>query len=98
MAPDIAERVVLVEKVVLAIEVNQPVGVVRPVLTRGKVVLGTVRLVVGGRLAERTGAGEQDGRDAAHDISKFDITEMADDTPPRMIRKNHVVAFDYSCK
>jgi hypothetical protein len=43
---------------VRAIEVDQAVGVVGLVFTRGKVVLGTVRLVEGGRLAEGTGAGE----------------------------------------
>jgi len=58
VAPDISERVVLVEKVVLAIEVHQPVGVVRPVLAWREMILGTVRLIVCGRLAKGTSEGK----------------------------------------
>ena len=52
MSPLVAERVVLEKKVVLAAEEHQSVGIVGPMLTRRKVDLRTVGLVVSGRLSQ----------------------------------------------
>src|ERR1700761_1059872 len=49
VAPFVAKRVVLEKQVVLTLEVNQAVRVVRPMLARRKVVLGTKWLVVSRR-------------------------------------------------
>src|SRR3954449_3534882 len=53
MAPRVAERVVLVEEVILALVVDEPVRVVHPVLRRREMQLRAIRLAVRRRL--RTG-------------------------------------------
>ena len=45
VAPFISERVVLEKEVILAFEVNEPVGVVGPMLARREMVLRTKRLI-----------------------------------------------------
>src|SRR3954453_12256964 len=54
MAPRVPERVVLVEEVILAPVVDEPVGIVHPVLRRREVELRPVELLVGrGRCGAR---------------------------------------------
>ncbi len=70
VAPGIAFGIVLVKKVVLAVEIDQAVGVVRPVLRRGIVVRravvagldvgdGGFFLLLGGAGGEENGKGEE---------------------------------------
>ena len=70
VAPGVAERVVLVEEVVFAVEPDQPVGVVGPVLARRKMKLRAVRLAIG--LAKCRGqASDEKEQEARHWKSYF---------------------------
>jgi hypothetical protein len=42
MSPFVAKWIILIEQVVLPGVVNQPVGIIDPVLIRGKMILGPV--------------------------------------------------------
>ena len=53
VSPRVAERVVLVEEVVLALVVDQAVGIVHPVLRRREVELRPERLLIGRRTRRR---------------------------------------------
>src|SRR3954447_10536151 len=68
VAPRVAERVVLVEEVILALVVDEPVRIVHPVLRRGEMHLRAIRLAVRRRL--RTGnAWRRRQRDSGADRS-----------------------------
>src|SRR5690348_17001798 len=49
VAPLVAKRIVLIKQVIFALEIDQAVWIVRPILARREVVLRPVRLVVNGR-------------------------------------------------
>src|SRR5690242_18773656 len=49
VAPLLAKRVELKKQMIFALEIDQPVWIIRPVLARGEMVLRPVRLVVNSR-------------------------------------------------
>src|SRR6185437_14168633 len=53
MSPLITEWVVLKEQVILALEVHQPVWIIRPVFARREMVLRPVKLTIGSRYRDR---------------------------------------------
>src|SRR5947208_16636600 len=59
VAPFVAERIILKEEMVFAFEVDQTVRIIRPVLTRRKVVLRPVGLIVTGRIGAISGKPHQ---------------------------------------
>ena len=65
VAPRVPERVVLVEEVILALVVDEPVGVVHPVLGRSEMKLRPVELLVAGGVRSRRSSrrSEQHGCD-----------------------------------
>ena len=70
VAPRVAERVVLVEEVVLALVVDEPVRVVHPVLGRREVELRAIELLIaraGRRRGVRHGARQRGHRDRERD-------------------------------
>ena len=60
VTPAVAEGIELEEQMIFAVEVNQAVGIVGPIASRGKMELGAIGFLIGGGLREESQRSEEE--------------------------------------
>jgi hypothetical protein len=60
VTPKVARRIELEEQMIFAVEVNQAIGIVGPIASRGKMELRAIGFLIGGGLREKSQRSEEE--------------------------------------